>query len=166
MVDLVGDSSAQLPAQLKNKAIITNSFPNKIAHIKKFVQENRNKKILIFCDTKRDVDAFAKQDFAQFQLIHGDFSQGQREYALNKFREPGSKSILVATDVAARGLDIDDIDVVIQMSCREIDSFIHRSGRTARQGKDGMSILFFEMDQLGFVLDVERKLHINIDFAN
>lgn len=84
-----------------------------MAHIKKFVQENRNKKILVFCETKKDVAAFAKYDFARFDLLHGDLSQSQREQALSKFREPGAKSILVATDVAARGLDIDDIDVVI-----------------------------------------------------
>jgi ATP-dependent RNA helicase DDX21 len=50
---------------------------------------------------------------------------------------------LVATDVAARGLDIDDIDVVIQVGCRHIDSYVHRSGRTGRVGKNGENILFF-----------------------
>ena len=79
MIDLVGDTSAQLPAGLKNQAIITSSFANKVAHIKKFVQENKNKKILVFCETKSDVAAFAKYDFARFDLLHGDLSQGQRE---------------------------------------------------------------------------------------
>lgn len=54
---------------------------------------------------------------------------------MKKFREKGSNYILVATDVAARGLDIDDIDVVIQTGCRQHDSFVHRSGRTGRIGK-------------------------------
>jgi superfamily II DNA/RNA helicase len=61
----------------------------------------------------------------------------------------------VATDVAARGLDIDDIDVVIQCGCRHIDSFVHRSGRTGRVGKNGTNILFFESDDFKFVLDLE-----------
>ena len=73
---------------------------------------------------------------------------------------------MVATDVAARGLDIDDIDVVIQISCRDIDAFVHRSGRTARKEKEGLSILFFEHDQMKFVLDIEKKLNINIEFAS
>ena len=72
----------------------------------------------------------------------------------------------MATDVAARGLDIDDIDVVIQMSCLDIDSFVHRSGRTARKEKEGLSILFFEQSQMKFILDIEKKLNINIQFAS
>lgn len=98
-------------------------------------------------------------------MIHGDFGQGQREQALNNFRRPRSRSILVATDVAARGLDIDDIDVVIQMGLRDVDTFVHRSGRTARKGKDGLCISFFGMSQLKFVLNIEQQLNINIDFA-
>lgn len=72
----------------------------------------------------------------------------------------------MGTDVAARGLDVDDIDVVIHMSCKELDSFVHRSGRTARAGKDGLNILFFEKDETRFVLNLEKELNINIDFAN
>lgn len=68
--------------------------------------------------------------------------------------------------MAARGLDVDDIDCVIQMSCKELDSFVHRSGRTARKGKDGLNILFFEKDETRFVLNLEKELNINIDFAN
>jgi superfamily II DNA/RNA helicase len=58
---------------------------------------------------------------------------------------------LVATDVAARGLDINDIDVVLQLSCRHIDSFVHRSGRTGRAGKEGENILFFMQDSYSFI---------------
>lgn len=72
----------------------------------------------------------------------------------------------MGTDVAARGLDVDDIDVVIQMGCRQVDSFVHRAGRTARKGKDGLNILFFEKDDMKFVLNVEKELNIQIDFAN
>lgn len=68
--------------------------------------------------------------------------------------------------MAARGIDIDDIDVVIQISCRDIDSFVHRSGRTARKDKEGLSILFFEQEQMKFILDIERKLNINIEFSS
>ena len=72
----------------------------------------------------------------------------------------------MATDVAARGLDIDDIDVVIQCGCRHIDSFVHRSGRTGRVGKNGTNILFFEADDFKFVLDLESQLNINIDILS
>lgn len=105
-------------------------------------------------------------DFAKFLPIHGDLMQNQREYALNKYRQSGSKFILVGTDVAARGLDVDDIDVVIHMSCKETDSFVHRSGRTARKGKSGLNILFFEKSQMKWVLELEKELKIDMEFAN
>ena len=103
---------------------------------------------VIFCNTQQMVEKLA-DDLASNDCIvdrlHGGMAQAQRERVMANFRK-SRFHYLVATDVAARGLDIDDIDVVIQMGCREIDSFVHRSGRTARKGKNGLSILFFEMD--------------------
>jgi ATP-dependent RNA helicase DDX21 len=98
----------------------------------------------------------------EFLTLHGDVEQNSRENRLNRYRDPKSKAILVATDVAARGLDIDDIDVVIQCGCRHIDSFVHRSGRTGRVGKNGTNILFFEPDDFKFVIDLEKQLNIKI----
>lgn len=97
--------------------------------------------------------------------LHGDLEQGAREQRLKKFREKGSNAILVATDVAARGLDIDDIDVVIQLGCRHQDSFVHRSGRTGRVGKNGTNILFFSREEYNFVLGLEKDLNITIAFV-
>lgn len=71
--------------------------------------------------------------------------------------------MLVGTDVAARGLDVDDVDVVIHTSCNQLDSFVHRSGRTARKGKDGLNILFHDPKDLRTILDFERKLNIDIE---
>jgi len=73
LIDLVGDNESQLPSTLRSKAILTDSFENKIAHLKKYITENKNKKILIFCETKRDVEAIGTHDFAKFTMIHGDF---------------------------------------------------------------------------------------------
>jgi len=113
MIDLVGDGENQLPDLLENKAIITNGFANAISHIQEYVTANRDKKILIFCESKDNVRHFDNLRFARFLPIHGDLAQPQRESALNKFRSCGSEYILVGTDVAARGLDVDNIDVVI-----------------------------------------------------
>ncbi len=82
-------------------------------HIKQFIEANRDKKIIIFTETKIEAKDFEKETYARFLTLHGDLEQGQRETRLNKYREKDSKHILVATDVASRGLDIDDIDVVI-----------------------------------------------------
>lgn len=73
---------------------------------------------------------------------------------------------MVATDVASRGLDIDDIDVVIQLGCRHIDSFVHRSGRTGRVGKKGLNIIFFEKDEFKFILNLEDELNIKVDISS
>lgn len=83
-----------------------------MAHIQEFVTQNPDKKILIFTETKDDAKQFEKSNYANFLSIHGDLEQKQREFALNKFKNDSSV-ILVGTDVAARGIDVDDIDVVI-----------------------------------------------------
>jgi len=77
---------------------------------------------------------------------------------LNEFRRPSSSKILVATDVAARGLDIEDVDAVIQFDIRKVDSFIHRAGRTGRKGKGGLNVLFLTQDKLEHARDIERQL--------
>jgi ATP-dependent RNA helicase DeaD len=78
--------------------------------------------------------------------------------------------ILVATDVAARGLDIDDIDVVIQQSVHNVDSFIHRTGRTGRAGKEGRNIVMYEIDSeksnLNFFKKIEESLKCNFKYTN
>ena len=89
---------------------------------------------------------------------------------LKEYRKPQSDMILVATDVAARGLDIDDIDVVIQQSINNIDSFIHRTGRTGRAGKKGRNIVLYEVDSdkknLDFFKKVETSLKCSFKYTN
>lgn len=132
-------------------------------HVQTFIEANRDKKIIIFTETKQTAKDFERMDYAQFLTLHGDLEQGARENRLNRYRDIKSQAILVATDVAARGLDINDIDVVIQCGCRHIDSFVHRSGRTGRVGKNGLNILFFQPEDYKFVLDLEDQLNIKIN---
>ena len=73
---------------------------------------------------------------------------------------------MVATDVAARGLDIDNIDVIVQYSVRNVDAFVHRAGRTGRAGKDGLNIVFAERDELKFLKELEDNLNINLNLIN
>jgi len=166
MIDLVGDDENQLPAQLKTVAVLAQGFESKAAHIQSFVSRNPDKKIMIFTQTKQEARSFESLKFANFLPIHGDLVQSQRERALALFRRPGSQHILVGTDVAARGLDVDDVDVVIQCSCNKLDDYVHRSGRTARRGKDGLSILFIGPQELRFALDLEKQLNISMDFVS
>ncbi|MBI3599089.1 MAG: DEAD/DEAH box helicase [Nitrospinae bacterium] len=100
---------------------------------------------LIFCHTKREVDDVAsdlKLRGYDAEAIHGDFSQFQREAVMKKFRE-GRIDVLVATDVAARGLDISNITHVVNYSIpQNPESYVHRIGRTGRAGKEGVAITF------------------------
>nr|XP_046240621.1 nucleolar RNA helicase 2 [Scatophagus argus] len=111
---------------------------------------------IVFCETKKEanelsMNASIKQSA---QSLHGDIPQKQREMTLKGFRN-GAFEVLVATNVAARGLDIPEVDLVIQCSPpKDVESYIHRSGRTGRAGRTGVCICFYqrkEEDQLRYV---------------
>jgi superfamily II DNA/RNA helicase len=106
---------------------------------------------MVFCQTKRACDRVAedltRRGFAA-AAVHGDLGQGQRERALRAFRA-GKIDVLVATDVAARGLDVDDITHVINYECPEDDkAYVHRIGRTARAGKGGIAVTLVDWADL------------------
>ncbi|ONK54910.1 uncharacterized protein A4U43_UnF9810 [Asparagus officinalis] len=105
--------------------------------------QERGSKIIIFCSTKRLCDQLARSMRGYgAAAIHGDKSQGERDYVLNQFR-CGKAPILVATDVAARGLDIKDIRVVINYDFPTgIEDYVHRIGRTGRAGATGIAYTF------------------------
>lgn len=100
---------------------------------------------LIFCNTKRQCDSLVEELQARgysSDALHGDMRQNVRDKVMNKFRT-GKIDMLVATDVAARGLDVDDIDVVFNYDIpQDPEYYVHRIGRTGRAGKSGMSITF------------------------
>ncbi|WP_083946443.1 DEAD/DEAH box helicase [Actinomadura latina] len=102
---------------------------------------------MIFCQTKRACDRVAA-DLAQrgfdAAAVHGDLGQSQRERALRAFRS-GKIGVLVATDVAARGLDVDDVTHVVNYECPDsADTYVHRIGRTGRAGKEGVAVTFID----------------------
>ena len=107
--------------------------------------------ILIFCNTKKSVDFvkkhLKKQDYSA-DALHGDMTQQARDKVMNKFRN-GNIGILVATDVAARGLDINGVDIVINYDVpQNNDDYIHRIGRTARAGKIGFAFTLVSKDEI------------------
>src|SRR6185312_15335102 len=108
--------------------------------------ENRNR-VMIFCRTKRTAqrvaDDLAERGFAA-AAIHGDLSQVLRERALRKFRGD-SINVLVATDVAARGIDVEGVTHVINYECPDDDkTYVHRIGRTGRAGASGIAVTFVD----------------------
>jgi superfamily II DNA/RNA helicase len=125
-------------------------------------------KIAVFCQTKRTCDKVERslQDLGvQAAAIHGDLPQNARERALQRFAE-GKLHILVATDVAARGIDIDDIGAVIHYEpAKDGKDYLHRSGRTARAGRDGWAITLVEYNQHTQMRIVQRNLRLPNDSA-
>jgi superfamily II DNA/RNA helicase len=102
---------------------------------------------MVFCQTRRMADQVAGAlDARGFAVasVHGDLGQGQRERALRAFRN-GKVDVLVATDVAARGLDVDDVTHVVNYECPEDDkAYLHRTGRTGRAGRTGIAVTFVD----------------------
>ncbi|KAL6011495.1 hypothetical protein ACLOJK_001943 [Asimina triloba] len=117
-------------------------------------------KVIVFCSTKRMCDQLSRSITRQFgaSAIHGDKSQGERDWVLNQFRS-GKSPVLVATDVAARGLDIKDIRVVINYDFPTgIEDYVHRIGRTGRAGATGLAYTFFCEQDAKFARDLIKVL--------
>lgn len=114
---------------------------------------------LIFCNTKRKVDELSevlKRAGFQAEGLHGDMSQHQRDVAMNRFRN-GSANILIATDVAARGIDVDDVEAVINYDIpQDNEYYVHRIGRTGRAGRTGRSFTFASGRELYRIREIER----------
>ena len=121
---------------------------------------------LVFCRTRKDTQELADalgEDGYSAEAIHGDLSQAQRERVLKRFRRRQLR-LLIATDVAARGLDIDDISHIIHYDLPDDpEVYTHRSGRTARAGKSGCSIVFISPAERYKLGQLERKLHIHFN---
>ncbi|XP_021737705.1 ATP-dependent RNA helicase-like protein DB10 [Chenopodium quinoa] len=122
--------------------------------------EEPGSKIIIFCATKKMCDLLARNLSRQFgaAAIHGDKSQSERDHVLNQFRS-GRSPVLVATDVAARGLDIKDIRVVVNYDFPTgIEDYVHRIGRTGRAGATGVAYSFFNDQDSKYASDLVKIL--------
>ena len=137
--------------------------------LKESLEEMQDSKAIIFTETKKGADELAdrlKREGFNANAIHGDFSQAKREKVLRDFRNSKLK-ILVATDVAARGLDIKDVDVVYNYSLpRDVESYIHRIGRTGRAGREGIAISIMNPSQDRLFSIIKKKTNANIEFVN
>lgn len=127
------------------------------------------KRSLIFCNTKRMVDELSehlKDRGYQAEGLHGDLTQGQRDTVMNLFRG-GRMDILIATDVAARGIDVDDVEAVFNYDVPDdIEYYVHRIGRTGRAGKTGRSFTLVVGRELYKIRDIERVCHTKIKERN
>jgi len=123
---------------------------------------------IIFCNTKRMVDDLVDHLNAQgysADRLHGDMSQAMRDRVMNKFRKSGLE-FLVATDVAARGIDVDDVQVVFNYDLPyDVEDYVHRIGRTGRAGRSGRAISFVAGRELFQIQHIERYTKMKIQRA-
>jgi ATP-dependent RNA helicase DeaD len=114
---------------------------------------------IIFCNTKRMVDDLVDHLEAQGYMadrLHGDMNQAQRDRVMNKFRKSGLE-FLVATDIAARGIDVDDVQVVFNYDLPyDVEDYLHRIGRTGRAGRSGRAISFVAGREMFQIYNIER----------
>ena len=137
------------------------SARDKYAVLKRIADLNPNVYAIVFCRTRHETkdiaDKLIRDDY-NADSLHGDLSQAQREHVMNRFRS-GNLQILVATDVAARGLDVTDLTHVINYSLPDdSEVYVHRSGRTGRAGKNGISISITHTRENRKIRDIENIL--------
>ncbi|WP_117193510.1 DEAD/DEAH box helicase [Rhizobium terrae] len=142
---------------------------DKTALLKDTLTKHPDGRAIVFLRTKHTAEKLAKHlEQVEFKVasIHGNKSQGQRERALKAFRD-GDIRVLVATDVAARGIDIPDVSHVFNYDLPEVpDAYVHRIGRTARAGRDGVAIAFCAPDETLLLRDIEKLMGIEIATAS
>jgi Superfamily II DNA and RNA helicases len=123
---------------------------------------------IVFCRTRNEVDELTETLGARgfgADALHGGMAQEQRDRVMRKFRD-GTTEFLVATDVAARGLDIDDVTHVVNYGVpSEPDAYIHRIGRTGRAGREGVAITFAEPRERRLLRNIEQAIHQRIEIA-
>ena len=138
---------------------------DKRALLLKMLQETDYSRTLVFIRTKRGADRLARQlsrNGVRSDAIHGDKSQNARQRALESFRQ-GRVPVLVATDVAARGIDVDGISHVVNYDLpHEPESYVHRIGRTGRAGAEGSAVSFCDVAEQGALRLIEKLIRVSI----
>lgn len=156
-IDLIGKKTQKAATTVEHLAIACH-WSQRAAVIGDVIQvySGSHGRTIVFCETKKEANELSMNTSIKqsTQSLHGDIPQKQREMTLKGFRN-GAFEVLVATNVAARGLDIPEVDLVVQCSPpKDVESYIHRSGRTGRAGRTGVCICFYqrkEEDQLRYV---------------
>ncbi|CAM6129401.1 unnamed protein product [Calypogeia fissa] len=159
-IDLVGESDEKLAEKIKLMAVQIPASAKRSVLNDLIAVYAKGEKSIIFTQTKRDADevSLSMSRTIGCEALHGDITQAQREKTLAAFRE-GRFSVLVATDVAARGLDIPNVDLIVHYEIpNDPETFVHRSGRTGRAGKAGTAILMFSSNQARTMKQIERDV--------
>lgn len=135
--------------------------------LRRLIDSNPDLYGIVFCRTRQDCRDIARKlvrDGFESDALHGDLSQAQRDHVMQKFRDKGLR-LLIATDVAARGLDVDNLTHVFNFNLPEdIESYTHRSGRTGRAGRTGESIAIIHSKERGKLKRIERQINKTFEY--
>ncbi len=139
---------------------------DKIEALSRFLDIHEDMRALIFCRTRRETKNLAdilKARNYKTEALHGDLNQNQRDHVMKRFKNH-QLEVVIATDVAARGIDVNDLSHVFHMTLPDdMAYYTHRSGRTARAGKHGVSIAFVNRKEQFKIRQLEKKLKINFE---
>ena len=154
-------------AEIEHSFVYVESQSAKLDHLTAQLRDDERGRTLVFVRTKRGADRLVKRlrsNNLEAVAMHGDKSQSQRERALARF-ERGDVDTLIATDVAARGIDVADVTHVINFDAPgDQDAYVHRIGRTGRAGNRGAGISFVLEDQVGEMRRIARDLGLSREF--
>ncbi|GIM95578.1 DEAD/DEAH box helicase [Paractinoplanes toevensis] len=160
-----GHTTESGPSPLTKQVVYRTHPMNKLEMVARILQARGRGLTMIFCRTKRAADRVAEDlDFRGFAVaaVHGDLGQGARERALRAFRS-GKIDVLVATDVAARGLDVSGVTHVINYDCPEDpDTYTHRIGRTGRAGATGVAVTFVDWEDMPRWVLIDKSMGLNM----
>lgn len=133
------------------------------------IKDGNMDRVLVFTTMKHHADKISKRLSSSgitSEAIHGNKSQSQRQNALNKFKESKVR-VLIATDIVARGIDIDDLSHVINFELPDVaETYVHRIGRTGRKGKSGVAISFCSSDEKTQLRDIQKLIAVKIPVVN
>jgi ATP-dependent RNA helicase RhlE len=148
-------------AEMITQSVMFDDRENKRPLLKHILEDPSLKRVIVFSRTKHGANKivdYLGQNKVVAEAIHGNKSQSARQRALENFRS-GNTRVLVATDIAARGIDIDDITHVVNYDLpNESESYVHRIGRTARAGTSGVAISFCDAEEKAFLKEIEKLI--------
>lgn len=151
------------PISTVKHSYLTAGDQYKASAVQKLIRQKNPRLALVFCNTKRRVQTVQKllsYQGMQASCLHGDMSQSQRNVIMDTFRK-GETTVLVATDVAARGIDISNIDLVINYDIPDkMENYVHRIGRTGRAGHLGRACTLVSPQDQRKIMDIERQFRI------
>jgi superfamily II DNA/RNA helicase len=160
-----GHTAESGPSPLTKQVVYRTHPLNKLEMVARILQARERGLTMIFTRTKRAADRVAEDlDFRGFAVaaVHGDLGQGARERALRAFRT-GKVDVLVATDVAARGLDVSGVTHVLNYDCPEDpDTYTHRIGRTGRAGATGVAVTFVDWEDMPRWVLIDKSMGLNM----